>query len=145
MTFALHERLAADTFPVGRLPLSHVLLMNDFNFPWCVLVPVRDDVREIHQLSAADQVQLLEEMSGVAAAMQAAFAADKMNVAALGNIVPQLHVHIIARFEADPVWPAPVWGRLPAQPYPGSERTARLASLRAAFRPLPGFRPENAM
>lgn len=141
MTFELDARLAADTFAVGDLPLSRVLLMNDLNFPWCILVPRRESARELHALATEDQLQLLQEISGVAAAMQYAFEADKMNVAALGNVVAQLHVHIIARFEADPAWPAPVWGRLPAKPYPLADAKQRRMQLQAAFAALPGFKP----
>jgi len=139
MAFELHPRLATDTVPVGTLPLSRVLLMNDIAFPWCVLVPQREAIREIHQLAADDQLQLLQEISGVSAAMESAFAADKMNVAALGNVVPQLHIHVIARFEADPVWPAPVWGLLEPRPYPLADRRQRLRKLHAAFETLDGF------
>ncbi len=140
MTFELHPRLAADTFPVGALPLCRVLLMDDLAFPWCILVPERAHVREIHALSATDQLQLIREISGVSAAMETAFAADKMNVAALGNQVPQLHVHIIARFEADSAWPAPVWGRQAPRPYTLPDQKQQLAKLRKAFNPIPGFR-----
>ena len=139
-TFVLHERLAADTIDVGVLPLCRVLLMNDLNFPWCILVPQRTGAREIHELAATDQLQLTGEVSGVSLAMQTAFAADKMNIAALGNIVPQLHVHVIARFEADPVWPAPVWGKLEPKPYPLADARLRVGKLRVAFGALPGFR-----
>lgn len=140
MPFALHSRLAADTVLIGALPLSRVLLMNDMNFPWCVLVPVREGIREIHDLEEADQLQLMREMAGVAGALQDACRADKMNVAALGNVVPQLHVHIIARFETDPAWPAPVWGRLPAKPYPFSDLKQQVARFQMAFHPIPEFR-----
>lgn len=139
MAFELHPRLSADTVPVGTLPLSRVLLMNDLAYPWCILVPQRNAIREIHELAADDQLQLLQEISGVSSAMAAAFAADKMNVAALGNVVPQLHVHVIARFEADPVWPAPVWGKLPPRPYPLADRRLQCMKLQAAFEPLKGF------
>ena len=139
MPFELHPRLAQDTFEVGVLPLCRVLLMNDLAYPWCVLVPQRASIREIHHLEPADQLQLLQEISGVSSAMESAFSADKMNVAALGNVVPQLHVHIIARFEADPVWPAPVWGKLPPQPYPHADRKQRVLKLHAAFEALQGF------
>lgn len=129
-----------DTLPVGELPLCRVLLMDDANYPWCILVPRRDGIREIHELATADIEQLAFEIPAVSAAMQAAFSADKMNVAALGNVVPQLHVHVIARFETDAAWAAPVWGRLPATPYAPEERRQRLAALRRAFAPLAGFR-----
>lgn len=140
MTFELHPRLTADTFVVGALPLCRVLLMNDAQFPWCVLVPERDNVREIHALSDDDQLQLIREVSAVSAAMEAAFAAEKMNVAALGNQVSQLHIHVIARFAADSAWPAPVWGRQPTRPYPLSDQEQQLSKLRAAFNPITGFR-----
>lgn len=140
MPFALHPRLAADTITVGVLPLCRVLLMNDTAYPWCILVPARENVREIHALEAADQQQLMQEIAGVSRAMETAFHADKMNVAALGNVVPQLHVHVIARFESDPAWPAPVWGHRPASPYPLAEREQKLARLDAAFHTIKGFR-----
>lgn len=140
MSFRLDTRLAADTVEIGVLPLSRVLLMDDMTWPWCILVPARADIREIHALAAADQLQLMQEISGISAAMQDAFQADKMNVAALGNVVPQLHVHVIARFEADPLWPAPVWGRLPPRPYPLADRRQCLARLQTAFATVAGFR-----
>lgn len=139
MSFELHPRLAQDTLEVGVLPLCRVLLMNDLAYPWCILVPQRIAIREIHQLEATDQLQLLQEISGISSAMESAFNADKMNVASLGNVVPQLHVHIIARFEADPVWPAPVWGKLPAQPYPLADRKQRIRKLHTAFEAMHGF------
>ncbi|HEX7047534.1 MAG TPA: HIT family protein [Gammaproteobacteria bacterium] len=139
MTFELHPRLAADTVPVGTLPLCRVLLMNDMQFPWCVLVPQRNNIREIHALPDDDQLKLIREISGVSAAMETAFAADKMNVAALGNQVSQLHIHIIARFRTDSAWPAPVWGRQPPRPYPLSDRKQQLEKLRTAFNPIMGF------
>lgn len=143
MSFELHPRLAADTVPLGTLPLCRVLLMNDQNFPWCILVPQRAAVREIHALAAADQPQLMREISGIAEAMQTVFVADKMNIAALGNQVPQLHIHIIARFETDPAWPAPVWGRLPPDTYPEADLEQRLKQLRSAFDPIMGFRTSS--
>ena len=105
--FELHPRLAADTREVTRLSLCRVLLMNDRRFPWLILVPARADIREIHQLSAPDRATLVEEIATVAQAMETLHKADKMNVAALGNQVPQLHVHVIARFTSDPAWPNP--------------------------------------
>ncbi|WP_115935507.1 HIT family protein [Aestuariispira insulae] len=117
MSFSLHPRLDADTFLLGDLPLCRALLMNDSRFPWLVLVPRRADIREIHQLPETDQFQLLREITQVSAAMETAFSAEKMNVAALGNMVPQLHIHIIARFEADEAWPGPIWGVGQTIPY----------------------------
>ncbi len=113
----LHPRLAEDCIVLGRFPLSLVLLMNDANYPWFILVPDRKNVCEIYQLSTEDQICLQHESSYLAAQLAAIFSADKMNIAALGNVVPQLHLHHIVRYKHDPVWPAPVWGKLPAIPY----------------------------
>ena len=113
----LDPRLAADTFLVGETPLSQVLLMNDARYPWLILVPRRSDVTEPFQLSEADQAQLWQESMRLGEAMKAQFAADKLNIAALGNQVAQLHVHHIARFHADNAWPGPVWGVGSAVPY----------------------------
>lgn len=115
--FNLHERLAADTVTVTDWPLCRVLLMNDSLYPWVVLVPRRPGVVEIHELDAADRQLLMEEMTEAARRLQNAVKAHKINTAALGNVVPQLHVHVIARFTTDPAWPRPVWGVAPAQPY----------------------------
>ena len=95
---------------LGRFPLSRLLLMNDSRYPWCVLVPERENVREIHELTESDRLQLLDEITRLSQLMQASFEAHKMNVAALGNQVPQLHVHVIVRQTSDPAWPGPVWG-----------------------------------
>jgi diadenosine tetraphosphate (Ap4A) HIT family hydrolase len=129
-SFDLHPQLAADCVVVGDLTLCRLLLMGDANYPWCILVPRRAGVREIHELVEADQHALLEEVSRLSAAMQSAFAADKMNVAALGNVVPQLHVHVIARRVGDAAWPRPVWGAVPRVTYAHSERAAVIARLR---------------
>lgn len=115
--FELHPRLAQDCFVLADLALSRLLLMNDARYPWCILVPRAAGVREIHELGEADQMQLLRESSSLGRALMRAFAGDKLNVAALGNLVPQLHLHHIVRFRGDAAWPAPVWGRHPAQPY----------------------------
>ncbi|MBK8174514.1 MAG: HIT domain-containing protein [Rhodospirillales bacterium] len=117
MTFELDPRLAADTLPVGSLPLCQLRLMNDATFPWLILVPQRAGVSEIFELDNADQQALIGEIARVSRVVSEAFRADKLNVAALGNIVPQLHVHIVARFRGDPVWPAPIWGKAPPRPY----------------------------
>ena len=115
--FKLAPRLAADTFLVGEAPLSQVLLMNDARYPWLILVPRRADVTEPFELSEADQAQLLQESMRLGEAMKAHFAADKINIAALGNQVAQLHVHHIARFHTDDAWPGPVWGVGSSVPY----------------------------
>ncbi|TLM65548.1 MAG: HIT domain-containing protein, partial [Deltaproteobacteria bacterium] len=115
--FSLDPRLQGDTLPLGAFPLSRLLLMNDRTYPWLILVPQRPDIREIYQLAPADRRQLLDESCQLAEAMAALFRPDKLNIAALGNVVPQLHVHHVARFCTDPAWPAPVWGKGPAIPY----------------------------
>jgi diadenosine tetraphosphate (Ap4A) HIT family hydrolase len=115
--FKLAPELQRDTFHLGHFPLCSLLLMNDSQFPWFVLVPRREDVSEIFQLRSADQQQLLAEVSSLAEKLKDAFQADKMNVAALGNVVKQLHVHVIARYQSDAAWPSPIWGRQPPAPY----------------------------
>lgn len=130
MTFELHPRLVADSLPLGDFPLCRLLLMNDAQYPWFVLVPRRETVREIYQLEDRDQQQLLRESSGLSRALMEAFKGEKLNIAALGNIVPQLHLHHVVRYSTDPAWPAPVWGRLPARAYSEPERVARLMPLR---------------
>jgi diadenosine tetraphosphate (Ap4A) HIT family hydrolase len=133
LSFDLHPRLAADCVVVADLPLCRLLLMDDANYPWCILVPRRVGMREIHELAEADQVVLLREVARLSAAMQSLFAADKMNVAALGNVVPQLHVHVIARRVGDAAWPRPVWGAVPRQPYGRAERDTMLERLRGVL------------
>ena len=132
-TFELHPRLAADTVEITRLPLCRVLLMNDANYPWVILVPQRANIREIHELGDDDQIQLIRESSHVARAMATLFKADKMNVAALGNMVPQLHVHHVARFATDPAWPAPVWGKVPTRPYANDALPPLVERIKAAL------------
>jgi diadenosine tetraphosphate (Ap4A) HIT family hydrolase len=128
-TFTLHPRLAADTVALSDWPLSRLLLMNDAHFPWVILVPARRDLCEIHDLPPEERATLIEEIARASALMQQAFTADKMNVAALGNQVPQLHIHIIARFAADPAWPNPVWGQGQSRPMSGAEKTERIRLL----------------
>ncbi|WP_372759440.1 HIT domain-containing protein [Litorivivens sp.] len=131
--FQLDERLAADTVVLGDLELCRVLLMNDAHYPWVILVPRRDNLREIYEMSDADQQQLQMESSRVAERMSALFNAEKMNIAALGNMVPQLHLHHIARFTDDAAWPKPVWGVVPAKPYSTDEMKERVAALQKAL------------
>jgi len=115
--FALHPTLARDTVEVARLPLCRVLLMNDRRFPWLILVPERESVREIHELPPAGRAMLIEEVARAGRVLTRLFTPDKVNVGALGNVVPQLHVHVVARFAADAAWPGPVWGSGAAEPY----------------------------
>ena len=116
--FALDPRLSAEALPIGDLPLSAVLLVDDSRYPWFVLVPRRPDVSELTDLDAADAAALMGEIRIATRVMIALAKPDKVNVAALGNIVPQLHVHVIARFLSDPAWPGPVWGSGSRSPYP---------------------------
>lgn len=124
--FQIDGRLAGDTLPVCSWALSQVRLMNNRAFPWLILVPARPAAREIHALDAADRARLMEEMAHAARVLEALCRPDKINVGALGNIVEQLHVHVIARRRDDPAWPGPVWGSGKGEPYvPGEgERTA---------------------
>lgn len=115
--FALDSRLQQDCLVIGDFPLCRLLLMNDSNYPWFILVPRREEVSELFQLDADDQRQLWQETTLLAETLKDIFAADKMNVATLGNVVSQLHMHVIVRRREDASWPAPVWGRHPAQPY----------------------------
>ena len=132
--FELDGRLAADTFVLGSTPLSRVLLMNDARFPRLILVPKRADRSEPFDLSEADQEQMWQESMRLGGAMKAHFAADKINVAALGNQVAQLHVHQIARFHVDAAWPGPVWGVGRAVPYEAAAVQALMHELRSVLR-----------
>lgn len=123
--YTLHSQLEKDTIKIGDLPLCELLLIKDANYPWCVLVPRRADIIEIYQLNEADRAQLLNESCVLSEVMQQLYKAKKMNVAALGNMVPQLHLHHIARFEEDGAWPGPVWGVLPAKAYENSDLLER--------------------
>jgi diadenosine tetraphosphate (Ap4A) HIT family hydrolase len=129
----LHSQLQADCRMVGRFPLCHLLLMNDANYPWFILVPDRDNVREIYQLSDKDQVALIRESSHLAGQLSVVFKADKINIAALGNVVPQLHIHHIVRYVDDAAWPAPVWGRFPTRQYAPDEMEDLIARLSPAL------------
>lgn len=131
-SFVLHERLEADTVSLGQSRLCEIRLMNDSNWPWILLVPRVAGVREIYQLTKEQQQQLLAESSMLGEGMMDLFGGDKLNVAALGNMVPQLHLHHIVRFEGDPAWPGPVWGKLSPTRYGGAE----LAELAGRLSPL---------
>jgi len=133
--FILHPQLQADTLPVGRLGLSRLLLMNDVTYPWLILVPERAGISEIADLDAGDRAALIEEIALVSGALKAMLQPDKLNVAAIGNIVAQLHVHLVARFRSDPVWPAPIWGRTPPHPYNPAAAAELQARLRRALQP----------
>lgn len=133
--FSLHPRLASDCFVLGDWPLCRLLLINDATYPWCLLVPRRAAIREIHDLNEADLIMLGRESARLGRAMMRAFDGGKLNVAALGNVVPQLHVHHIVRREDDPAWPAPVWGKVPPRPYDEAGRRAFAERLQAHLTP----------
>ena len=121
MSFTLHPTLTQDTVEVTRLSLCLVLLMKDSRFPWLILVPEREGVREIHDLAPADRAVLIEEIAQASLILERLFQPYKMNVGALGNVVPQLHVHVVARTQGDPAWPGPVWGSGEAVQYGKAE------------------------
>lgn len=129
----LHPQLADDTQPVACLPLCDVRLMDDSNHPWLVLVPRVENAVELIDLDDAQQATLMGEVATVSRALQRLVTPDKLNVAALGNVVPQLHVHVIARFRDDIAWPRPVWGMATAQPYSPEALLERIRGLRDAL------------
>jgi diadenosine tetraphosphate (Ap4A) HIT family hydrolase len=133
MTWALHPQLAADTHHVASLALSDVLLMDNRLHPWLILVPRVAGAVEWLDLDGDDRHRLLDEVAAAGRALRALHAPDKLNVAALGNVVTQLHVHVIARFRSDAAWPRPVWGAVSAEPYPPDALASELAALRGAF------------
>jgi diadenosine tetraphosphate (Ap4A) HIT family hydrolase len=128
--WSLHPQLERDTVAVGDLKLSRVLLINDANYPWLLLVPRRPGAVEIIDLSDTEQVELMGEIAHASRVMKAMTGCTKINVAALGNVVPQLHVHVIARGRSDPAWPKPVWGAVPPRAYGETALTSMLADLR---------------
>ncbi len=117
MSFELHPQLQKDCITLGNFPLCRLLLMNDANYPWFILVPQRENLREIHELDESDLFLFMHESVLLSRALSIVFKPDKLNIAALGNVVPQLHVHHIVRYENDPAWPTPVWGRHPPLPH----------------------------
>ncbi|TFY95584.1 HIT domain-containing protein [Pseudomonas nabeulensis] len=130
--FALDQRLQQDTLTLGDFPLCRLLLSNDSNYPWFILVPRINAISEVFQLGVADQQTLWQETTALAQCLNEGFNADKMNIGALGNVVSQLHVHVIVRKRDDAAWPAPVWGKHPAKPY----GEAQVAAIRARLREL---------
>ena len=129
----LHPQLAQDTVPVGDLALARVLLANDANYPWLILVPRRPGLVELIDLDDDGQVQLLGEIAAAARTLKAVTECDKLNIAALGNQVSQLHVHVIARRHSDKAWPKPVWGAAPPTDYNPTVRDGLIGALRRAL------------
>ena len=131
MIFQLHPRLEQDCIVIGRFELCRLLMMNDSQYPWFILVPERPDLQEIYQLNKAERELLTEESSYLAENLAALYKADKMNIAAIGNRVPQLHIHHIVRYQVDKAWPAPVWGKFDAVPYTERQIADNLTRVRA--------------
>ena len=127
--FELDSRLKNDTIDLGRLKLSRLLLMNNGHLPWFILVPEVSSVVEIIDLSSEQQYVLLQESAALSRVLKNSFAPCKLNIAAIGNVVSQLHLHHVVRYENDLVWPAPVWGNIPAKPYTDSELNAMTARV----------------
>jgi len=131
--FSLHPQLDADTFHVGELPLSKLLLMNQSDVPWAILVPRRNDILEWHHLNVEDQQQLHAESMALSAILMNLFKGDKLNTGALGNLVPQLHLHHIVRFKHDEAWPRPIWGNITANSYSKLHKKEVVANLASAL------------
>ena len=131
--FTLHNKLKDDTIEIVSLALSRVLLMNDSSFPWLVLVPARKGMREIHELGIRDRSVLIEEVAAASEIIRDLFSPDKNNIGALGNLVPQLHIHIIGRFRTDRAWPGPVWGAGIARPYTEEGLNVVVGRIKEAF------------
>lgn len=131
MSFVLHPRLEADTVFITDWPLCRVLLMNDGRYPWLILVPRRDGMIELTDLSAADRGLLMEEIARAGEIVRSRPGVTKVNIGALGNLVPQLHVHVLGRHSGDPAWPGPVWGHSSAVPYETSARDRLIAEVRS--------------
>jgi diadenosine tetraphosphate (Ap4A) HIT family hydrolase len=131
MTFRLHPRLEADTAFVADWPLCRVLLMNDARYPWLILVPRRASAVEITDLATDDRALLMTEMARAGLVVRGVPGVAKLNIGALGNLVPQLHIHIVGRQAGDPAWPGPVWGHSPPTPYDPVARDARIALVRS--------------
>ncbi len=138
MSFTLDPRLAADTLEVGDLALSRALLMNDSRYPWLILVPRGENLREIIDLDLAARATLMEEIAAASRFVQSVAGVEKINVGALGNIVGQLHVHVLGRAAGDPAWPGPVWGFGKAERYDESRARTIVEELRFALAIKPG-------
>lgn len=128
-SFELDPQIAKDSAPVADLPLSTVRLMRDKNYPWLLLVPKRAGAVELTDLTAEDRIRLMEEIALASDALRAVAPCDKLNVAAIGNMVSQLHVHVVARRKGDAAWPKPVWGQAPAVPYEPEKERALITAL----------------
>ena len=133
-TFQLHPRLKQDCISIGRFDLCQLLIMNDSQYPWFILVPEKAGIQEIYQLDKPEQHTLLEESSYLAENLAALYKADKMNIAAIGNLVPQLHIHHIVRYRSDKAWPDPVWGKFAAVPYTQQQIADNITRIKEQLR-----------
>ena len=129
-TFQLHPRLKEDCIAIGRFELCQLLMINDSQYPWFILVPEKAGITEIYQLVKADRQLLTEESSYLAENLAALYQANKMNIAAIGNLVPQLHIHHVVRYQTDKAWPAPIWGKFTAVPYTQQQITDTIAQVK---------------
>jgi diadenosine tetraphosphate (Ap4A) HIT family hydrolase len=127
--FNLDPRLAGDTVWVMDWALSTLRLMNDARFPWVILIPRRAEVHEFHDLGHGESLVLLQELQRASKGLQRIFSPDKINIGVLGNIVPQLHIHVVARRQSDAAWPGPVWGQAGPEPYSKQAQEAVIAAL----------------
>ena len=134
--FQLHPRLQQDCINLGRFDLCQLLIMNDCQYPWFILVPKLVDITEIYQLSKTERLMLTEESNYLAKNLATLFSADKMNIAAIGNLVPQLHIHHVVRYQTDRAWPAPVWGKFATIPYKTDQLTATITRVKAQLTSL---------
>lgn len=137
----LHPQLKTDCLVIGRFTLCQLLLMRDANYPWFILVPDRAGITEIYQLSKDDQLQLMKESSLLSETLMVLFKGEKMNIAALGNVVPQLHIHHVVRTSRDAAWPAPVWGKVAARSYTQEELESVVELVTSALKNESGFSP----
>ena len=131
--FSLHQTLEADTVELARWPLCRVLLMNESRYPWLILVPERPGLKDLHDMSPEDLTLVMAEIIKASEALEKVYKPHKTNVAALGNVVEQLHIHVIARYMDDPAWPAPVWGKFPPTPYSDGMLSEAVSNLTCAW------------
>jgi len=130
MAFQLHSRLAKDSIVIGAFDISLLLMINDAAYPWFVLVPQIDGIKDAHQMTETDHIQVLRESRALSVSLMAAYGGEKLNIAALGNMVPQLHIHHIVRAKTDAAWPAPIWGYQELTDLSEIEITERLDALK---------------
>ena len=134
--FKLNDRLHNDTIEICDLSLCKVLLMNDSNYPWLILVPQINDLTEFHHIPVERQMDVMNDISIASNVMEKLHQPVSLNVAALGNVVTQLHIHVVARFKEDATWPGPIWGQVPVKPYTEEEITKISQKLKKEFESL---------